>query len=62
MKKMASFLVVGLLIVALLEPGCTNRDQSNVGVVSSDYLDYSNRDDEFSGGVKLIPIQTPSGA
>lgn len=56
MKKMASFLVVGLLIVALLEPGCTNRDQSNVGVVSSDYLDYSNRDDEFSGGVKLIPI------
>jgi proline iminopeptidase len=26
-----------------------------------DYLDYSTRDDRLSGGVKLIPIDTPSG-
>jgi proline iminopeptidase len=25
------------------------------------YLDYSDRDDRLSGGVKLIPIQTPKG-
>src|SRR6266436_2845507 len=26
------------------------------------YLDYSGRDDLLSGGVKLIPIQTPKGS
>jgi hypothetical protein len=25
------------------------------------YLDYSGRDDLLSGGVKLIPIETPKG-
>ena len=28
---------------------------------SSSYLDYSSRDDVFSGGVKMIPINTPKG-
>lgn len=27
----------------------------------TDYLDYSERDDVLSGGVKLIPIETPKG-
>jgi len=27
----------------------------------SDYLDYSGRDDMLSGGVKMIPVSTPSG-
>jgi proline iminopeptidase len=27
----------------------------------SDYLDYSGRDDVLSGGVKMIPVQTPAG-
>jgi proline iminopeptidase len=27
----------------------------------SEYLDYSGRDDRLSGGVKLIPIETPKG-
>jgi len=34
-----------------------NRDRS----VSTEYLDYSGRDDVLSGGVKLIPIETPKG-
>lgn len=25
------------------------------------YLDYSGRDDVLSGGVKLIPVETPAG-
>ena len=29
--------------------------------VAVDYLDYSGRDDVLSGGVKRIPIETPSG-
>jgi proline iminopeptidase len=27
----------------------------------ADYLDYSNRDDALSGGVKQIPVETPKG-
>ncbi|MDX1582911.1 MAG: proline iminopeptidase-family hydrolase [Thermoanaerobaculia bacterium] len=27
----------------------------------SDYLDNSNRDDRFSGGIRMIPVDTPSG-
>jgi len=29
--------------------------------VAASYLDYSGRDDVLSGGVKMIPIETPSG-
>jgi len=29
---------------------------------ASEYLDYSGRDDELSGGSRLIPIDTPAGA
>jgi proline iminopeptidase len=31
-------------------------------VVPSDYLDSTGRDDQLSGGVKMIPITTPSGS
>jgi proline iminopeptidase len=34
-----------------------NRDHS----VPPQYLDYSGRDDVLSGGVKLIPVETPKG-
>ena len=27
----------------------------------NNYLDYSNRDDQFTGGIKMIPITTPKG-
>lgn len=27
----------------------------------ADYLDYSNREDALSGGVKMIPVETPKG-
>lgn len=29
--------------------------------LSSNYLDFSNRDDQFTGGIKMIPITTPKG-
>ena len=28
---------------------------------ATEYLDYSGRDDELSGGSRLIPIDTPAG-
>jgi proline iminopeptidase len=30
-------------------------------MATSDYLDYSGRDDALSGGVKIVPITTPKG-
>lgn len=52
-------LILGLLLIL---HSCTDkqdvkRNKSN----KSNYLDYSNRDDILSGGVKMIPIQTPVG-
>ena len=35
-----------------------NRDDA---IARADYLDYSSRDEVLSGGVKLIPIETPKG-
>jgi proline iminopeptidase len=29
--------------------------------VPADYLDYTGRDDLLSGGVKMIPVETPKG-
>ncbi|MBI2537565.1 MAG: alpha/beta fold hydrolase, partial [Gemmatimonadetes bacterium] len=40
--------------IALVFSGCT-------GDATSRYLDYSGRDDVLSGGVKLIPVNTPKG-
>jgi len=48
-----------VIAVALLLQACTNP--TNTDSVTADYLDYSGRDDVLSGGVKLIPIDTPSG-
>ena len=35
--------------------------QTATQTLPADYLDYSQRDDAFAGGVKLIPITTPKG-
>lgn len=56
MKQTAFFLIVCLLT------SCTatvTTDQSQE--TKSDYLDYSQKSDRLSGGVRLIPIQTPVG-
>ncbi len=38
------------------EPKSTTEDTSK-----SDYFDYSNSDDQKTGGIKMIPIETPKG-
>jgi proline iminopeptidase len=41
---------------------CSNTQEPNTEKTKkSSYFDYSNRDDKLSGGVKMIPIQTPAG-
>ncbi len=40
--------------------GCSNDSPSNL-TVSSQYFDNTGRDDVLSGGVKMIPVETPKG-
>jgi proline iminopeptidase len=49
-----------LLISASLLLGCAEKKESKVDSNSS-YFDYSNPDDQFTGGIKMIPITTPKG-
>ena len=52
-----------LLLLTMIFSGCSNqqKDASQEANPVSDYLDFSNRDDQFTGGIKMIPISTPKG-
>jgi len=51
-----------LFSLFLIVQSCSNNQKPNETTIEKNsYLDYSNRDDKLSGGVKMIPIQTPSG-
>lgn len=52
MKHLAS-----VLLAALLAAGCTVPQKP----AATSYFDNGGRDDVLSGGVKMIPIQTPKG-
>ena len=54
--KTSILLVVSVLFLL----ACTNDGPSN-HAVSADYLDNTGRDDVLSGGVKMIPVETPKG-
>ena len=50
------------VVVAILFFGCQEHKETlHTEKQTSSYLDYSERDDALSGGVKLIPIQTTAG-
>ncbi len=57
---MRTFILIALITTII--QGCTllPEKQSTIANESS-YLDYSNRGDKLSGGVKMIPIQTSAG-
>ena len=49
-------------LTLLIFQGCSNNEQiQNTKIEETSYLDYSNRDDKLSGGVKMIPIKTSAG-
>lgn len=52
-----------LLTLTLLFHGCSNprQEPGEDSISYRDYLDFSNRDDQFTGGIKMIPITTPRG-
>ena len=47
-----------LLIGVLLFSGCKQNPEE---FIKASYLDFSKRDDQFTGGIKMIPISTPIG-
>jgi proline iminopeptidase len=60
--KNLSFLLFFFALIIL--PGCTEPESEvddDEQIVDNQYLDYSNNDDKLSGGVRMIPINTPSG-
>ena len=57
MKKSVLLIVFSLFVFS-----CTNPNKKDIKATDNNsYLDYSNRDDKLSGGVKMIPIKTASG-
>jgi len=57
MKKLIFLFTLSLFVFS-----CNNsKENTDSTAEKSSYLDYSNRDDKLSGGVKMIPIQTASG-
>ena len=41
---------------------CTNcKEPTKEDTIKANYLDFSKRDDQFTGGIKMIPITTPIG-
>jgi len=47
-----------LLVSLFIFNGCK---QSSEDSIKANYLDFSKRDDQFTGGIKMIPITTPIG-
>ncbi|MEH6538427.1 MAG: proline iminopeptidase-family hydrolase [Psychroserpens sp.] len=42
--------------------GCSNNGKKQTSnIEKSSYFDYSNKDDQITGGIKMIPIETPKG-
>ena len=50
------------LLIILLISSCTSYQEKEItNAQSSSYLDYSNSEDQITGGIKMIPIETPKG-
>lgn len=55
------FPAILMIFFIACEPAQETETDTEQPTVISDYLDYSDRDDRLSGGVKMIPISTPKG-
>ncbi|NND15075.1 MAG: proline iminopeptidase-family hydrolase [Eudoraea sp.] len=58
MKKYCIAFVIGISLIA-----CKNAHQEvhETHESESSYLSFENRDDQFTGGIKMVPITTPKG-
>ena len=61
MMKM-KYLTASILIMLMIVSSCTNNYKKKVtDSEKTNYFDYSNSDDQVTGGIKMIPIETPKG-
>lgn len=50
-------IIIAIFSILMLN-GCKENSENKV---QKDYLDFSKRDDQWTGGIKMIPIKTPVG-
>ena len=56
------YLTLPLLLILIIASSCTNNKKENLAdSENTRYFDYSNSDDQITGGIKMIPIETPKG-
>lgn len=56
------YLTFPLLLILIIASSCTNNKKENLAdSENTRYFDYSNNDDQITGGIKMIPIETPKG-
>lgn len=56
------YLTFPLLLILIIASSCTNNKKENLAnSENTGYFDYSNSDDQITGGIKMIPIETPKG-
>ncbi|MEL7249702.1 MAG: proline iminopeptidase, partial [Bacteroidota bacterium] len=61
MKNLTYLLVASLLGLATACEPVAPASETEEGVTLASYFDNTGRDDVMSGGIKLIPVNTPSG-
>ncbi|MGB5821829.1 MAG: proline iminopeptidase-family hydrolase [Saonia sp.] len=59
MKYVFFYLFTFLTFISCKQSAATNNEEDNAS--KSDYLSFENRDDRFTGGIKMIPITTEKG-
>lgn len=57
MKYVTVFAILGMFLIM----SCTDKQGTNNLIEKSNYFDYSNNDDQITGGIKMIPVETPKG-
>ena len=57
MKHLTAPLLMLLLILSCSE----NQKTDTTKAEKSRYFDYSNSDDQVTGGIRMIPVETPNG-
>lgn len=58
MKYLTSSALISLLLIL----SCADKQNKHKTTDKSSYFNYSNNDDQVTGGIKMIPIETPKGA
>ena len=62
MKKILLLCSILAITISCKNEAETKTEQETKPVVSeTEYLSYTDKEDQFTGGIKMIPIETPKG-